>query len=82
VASQALNQFEIEASQPFMLRDILPGAAWAPYRAPTRPLATTTESDTNEEEGNCLKGFLVAISLEGALALSVFGVWHGWHLMR
>ena len=84
MASQVLNQFEIESSQPFMLRDILPGAAWAPYRAPTRPLAAVTDcvSDANEKEGNGLKGLLVAIGLEGTMALGVFGLWHVWHLIR
>jgi hypothetical protein len=67
-----------------MLRNILPGAAWAPYRAPTRPLAPDTdcESDANEKEENCLKGFVVAICLEGATALGAFGLWHVWHLIR
>ena len=84
VASQALNQFEIESSEPFMLRDILPGAAWAPYRAPTRPSEAVTEgvSDTNEERGNCMRGFLVAIGLEGAAALGFFGIWHALQLLR
>jgi hypothetical protein len=84
VASQVLNQFEIESSQPFMLRDILPGAAWAPYRAPTRPLAPDTDrvSDANEKGEKCLKGFVVAVCLEGAMALGVFGLWHVWHLIR
>jgi hypothetical protein len=84
VATQVLNQFEIESSQPFMLRDILPGAAWAPYRAPTCPIANEMEcaSDAIEEDGNCVKGFAVAIGLEGAMALAVFGIWHAWHLIR
>ncbi len=67
-----------------MLRDILPGAAWAPYRAPTRLLATVSErvSETNQSKGNCVKGLVVAIGLEGATALGVFGIWHAWHLVR
>jgi hypothetical protein len=67
-----------------MLRDILPGAAWAPYRAPARPLAPDTDSvsDANEKEGNLLNGLLVALCLEGAMALGVFGLWQVWHLIR
>jgi len=67
-----------------MLRNILPGAAWAPYRAPTHPLAPATDcvSDANEKEENFLKGFVVAICLEGAAALGVFGLWLVWHLIR
>jgi hypothetical protein len=83
VATQVLNQFEIESSQPFMLRDILPGAAWAPYRAPTRAIANELECaiDAIEEDGNCVKGFVMAICLEGATALSVLGIWHFWRLI-
>jgi hypothetical protein len=84
VATQVLNQFEIESSQPFMLRDILPGAAWAPYRAPICAVANDMECaiEANEVDGNCVKGFVVAISLEGAMALGVFGLWHFWRLLR
>jgi hypothetical protein len=84
VATQVLNQIEIESSQPFMLRDILPGAAWAPYRAPARPAAKELECacTTNEEDGNCIRGFVVAVALEGAMALGVFAGWQVWHLIR
>jgi hypothetical protein len=84
VATQVLNEFEIESSQPFMLRDILPGAAWAPYRAPTQPIANEMDyaSEAAEEDGNCVRGFLVAICLECVIVAGVFGVWHVWHMIR
>ena len=83
MATQVLNQFEIESSQPFMLRDILPGAAWAPYRASPRAVANELECaiDANEEDGNCVKGFVMAIGLEGAMALGVLCIWHFWRLI-
>jgi hypothetical protein len=84
VATQVLNQIEIESSQPFMLRDILPGAAWAPYRAPVRPAANELDcaSPTSEEDGSCIRGFVVAVALEGAMALGIFSAWQIWHLIR
>jgi hypothetical protein len=84
VASQALNQFELESPQPFMLRDILPGPGWAPYTASVRPLARDAASapDADVEEGSYLKGALVGIGLEGVVALGVFGLWQVWHLIR
>lgn len=83
MASQALNQFEIEPPQPFMLRDILPGPGWAPYTASARPLArgASRAPDANADEGSCLKGVLVGIGLEGAVALGIWGLWQVWHLL-
>jgi hypothetical protein len=84
VASQALNQFEIESSQPFMLRDILPGPGWAPYTASARPPARRAirVPHAGMDEGSCIKGTLVALGLEGAAALGAFGLWQIWHLIR
>jgi hypothetical protein len=74
MASQTLNQFEEEARTPFMLRDILPGTAWAPYQAQAESFSRITEA-------NCIKGFLASIAIEGIVGLSVFAVWQAWHLM-
>ena len=84
MATQVLNQIDMESSQPFMLRDILPGAAWAPYRAATQPIARKMDcaSDAAEEDGNCVRGFLVAVCLECAMVAGVFGIWQVWHLIR
>jgi hypothetical protein len=84
MASQALNHLDIESPQSFMLRDILPGPAWAPYQPQPKPSIRVVARRSNRkvEDGNCLKGFLVAIALEGTAALSVFGIWHLWHLIR
>jgi hypothetical protein len=84
MATQAVNQFEMELPQTFMLRDILPGPAWAPYQLQYRPSIAEAADPSNEivEEGSCAKGFAVALALESTLALSVFGIWHFWHLIR
>jgi hypothetical protein len=84
MATQLINQFELELPQTFMLRDILPGPAWAPYQVQYRPSIEqiARPSTEKEEDGNCAKGFIVAIAMEGMLALGVFGIWHFWHLVR
>jgi hypothetical protein len=84
VAIQALDEFHHELTQPFLLRDVLPGPAWAPYQAGVRPLPRNTDfaAEACEEDGNCIKGFLVAICMEGAAALGVYGIWQIWHLFR
>jgi hypothetical protein len=84
VATQVLNQIEMESSQPFMLRDILPGAAWAPYRAQSSPAAEEMKSacEASEENGNCIRVFVMAVALEGAMALGIFSAWQIWHLIR
>jgi hypothetical protein len=84
MATQAVNQFEMDLPQTFMLRDILPGPAWAPYQLQYRPSSgeVAHPSDEKAEDGNCAKDFLVAIAMEGTLALGVFGIWHFWHLIR
>jgi hypothetical protein len=84
MATQALNQIEIESPTPFLLRDILPGPAWAPYGPGAPALMGETESvlSSSAEDGNCLKGALVALVLEGGAALGAFGIWQLWHLFR
>ncbi len=84
MATQALNQFELELPKPFLLRDILPGPAWAPYGPGATGLAGETEylPAPTAEDGNCLKGASVALALEAGAALGAFGIWQLWHLFR
>ncbi|MGA2048465.1 MAG: hypothetical protein ABSG96_12270 [Terracidiphilus sp.] len=84
MASQALNQLEIELPQPFMLRDILPGPAWAPYQPQYRSSIVEIDRASKQkvEEGSCAKGFMVAVAFEAAVGLGVFGIWQLWHLIR
>jgi hypothetical protein len=62
----------------------LPGPGWAPYRAAARPLPHKRElvPEECEEDGSCVKGFLVGIGLEGAAALGIYGIWQLCHLVR
>lgn len=84
MASQGINEFHRESPQPFVLRDGQPGPGWAPYRAAARalPHKKVVVPETCEEEGNCVKGLLVGIGLEGAAALGVYGIWQLCHLVR
>jgi hypothetical protein len=74
MASQALNQFKEQARTPFLLRDILPGSAWASIQAEAELFSPLTDA-------NCIKGFLASIALEGVAGFSVFALWQAWHLM-
>ena len=84
VASQALKDFETESPQPFLLRDVLPGPAWAPYRAAARALPRVVDDavGASEHEGSAVRGLLVGLGLEGAAAMGIFGLWQLWHLIR
>jgi hypothetical protein len=86
MASQVLCDFKVkvEVTQPFMLRDILPGPGWAPYRAPPIPFEREMEyeSDADVVGGSCVRGLLTGICLEGIMALGIYGAWQVWHLLR
>lgn len=83
MASQLLNELDVEvkASDQFLLRDILPGPAWAPFGAESGELHRAIDyvSVAMVEEENCPRAVLVAFCLEAAIALSLYG---GWHMLR
>jgi hypothetical protein len=83
MASQSLNQFKGEARTSFLPRDILPGSDWALDRAPAESFPCTVERAPAEhgEKAGCIRGFLAAIAIEGAVGLVVFALWQVWHLM-
>jgi hypothetical protein len=84
MATQALDQFEIESSNEFLLQDILFGPAWAPYRAGAPALAGETESvpTPSAADGICLRGVLVALALEAGAAMGAFSMWQLWRLFQ
>ncbi len=47
--------------------------------------AWVTEADNlsaaSAHDGDCLIGFSVAIGLEAAMAIGLYGIWRVWHLM-
>jgi hypothetical protein len=83
MASQSLNQFKGEAQATFLPRDILPGSGWAIDRAPAESFPCIVESAQaeNGEQSSCIRGFLVAIAIEGVVGLVVFALWQAWHPM-
>ena len=83
MASQSLNQFKGEARTSFLPRDILPGAGWALDRAPAESFPRVqerTRAETGEQAG-CIRGFLMALAIEGVVGLVVFALLLAWHLM-
>lgn len=89
MASPIVVEIETLRRQRFMLRDILPGPGWAPYR-PDAPAAGRDSDGTLAErvyvddsgDGRCMKGLLVAVALECVAGLGVVGAWQLWHLLR
>lgn len=67
-----------------MLRDILPGPAWAPYRAQEITTAKNTlcAHEQDAEASIPLKGFLVGIGIEAVMALGLFCAWELWRHIR
>jgi hypothetical protein len=84
VANQLLSEFQNDARAPFLLRDILPGAAWAPFGTKTgdQPSEMDFSSEAAVEEENCPRGLLVATCLEVVLLLGIYGGWQVLHLAR
>jgi hypothetical protein len=84
MATQVLGEINLETARPFMLRDIIPGAGWAPYQAPVRPLEREAEyhSDTDEAGGSCIRGLVMAFCLEAVTGVGAYAAWHAFHLLR
>ena len=84
MASQLLDDPKIDSPEPFLLRDILPGPAWAPFQAESGQLhrAIDYASVAMVEEENCPRAVLVAFCVEAAIALGLYGGWHMLHLIR
>ena len=84
INEQALKEFEIGSSRTFMLRDILPGPAWAPYGAEDVSFAEESDcqSDSRMKDGSCLKGFVAAVGLEAAMVIGLYGIWQALHVFR
>ena len=80
MTSQVFNPCEVEPSQPFMLRDILPGPAWAPFRAaPPTPAACPAKSQAPAGKLQYRWATVVAaVCFEVAIPLGVFGIWQFW----
>lgn len=66
-----------------MLRDILPGPAWAPYSSgvPVRSRNDELNEEQIDDRQNFARGMLIAVALEAVLAFGVYEGWRAWHLL-
>jgi hypothetical protein len=84
MTSQVFNQFEVETPQPFMLRDILPGPAWAPFRAAPQVAAVPAEQALAPaaKTQHRWKTVAATICFEVAIPLGVLSIWQFWSHLR
>lgn len=83
MASQVLEEYEVEAFHASARANAYGAPSWAPEigGAP----AFDEEADLLESKASgfrCAKGLLIALGLEAAAALCFYGVWHLWHILR
>jgi|HubBroStandDraft_2_1064218.scaffolds.fasta_scaffold206751_2 hypothetical protein len=83
-ASHALNQFEVVKSRSPMCTDaydhgILASTVCEGLRSPRKAISP---SEAKSEGIRCVKGSLLALGMEAAIALSIFGIWEAWRTFR
>ncbi len=84
MASPALIEFDVQTPRAFLLTDLLAEQETA-LRADRRSAVARHAdrlSGAEVESGSCMKGFFVAIALEAALTLSLYGAWRLLHILR
>lgn len=83
MATQALNNLEVESTAVVRLGDVLPASLLDVYRdaVPAFVKGSERASDGSAGDGNSFNGAIVAIALEAAAAFAVFAVWQIWHLL-
>jgi len=90
VASPILNALEAGSSRTFLLRDDLAGSVLTPsvseapvFRRKTDCMSSSNAEDgSGAQDGSCAVGFCVAIGLEAAMALGLYGIWQVLHIFR
>jgi hypothetical protein len=83
VASQVLEQYEVEAFHASARANSYAAPSWA--SAVGDAPAFDEAADLLESKANgfrCAKGLMVALGLEALAALCFYGVWHLWHILR
>jgi hypothetical protein len=83
VASQVLEQFEVDAFHSSAVANAYAVPSWAP--SVDDAAAFDEEADLLESKANgfrCAKGLMVALGLEASAALCFYGMWHLWHVLR
>ncbi len=84
MATQVIGKMEVESTDVFRLGDILPKSLWAPYRtaAPAYAKGSERASSGSAGDGSSITGAIMALALEAAAALGVYGIWQLWHFLR
>jgi hypothetical protein len=84
MATQALQQFEVESTKTLRLGDMLPKRVWTIFGSTAPAFARGRERacDADAADGNIIHGVVVAFCLEVAAAFAIYGIWHVWHILR
>jgi hypothetical protein len=82
--SPVLDECEIELFDTVILRDAYAGPALAPSNSEAFARSEERDGtyDSSTEDGSCLKGFFVAISLQMGAAIGIYCIWLLWHILR
>jgi len=59
-----------------------PRSAHSVGAVPASSKQTDRIDETDERDGSCAKGMIVALSLEAGASLLLCVVWQAWHLIR
>lgn len=84
MASQVLEPLEVDALQTAVFAGTCADSAWVPpfADAPSYVRGPDCASQPAVVDGSCLKGVAVALSIEAAMVLTAYGVWHLLHVVR
>ncbi len=84
VTPTLLHEHIVESPESLLLRDTLPGAAWAPPGPERCDRSSNLDlaPETVVEKENAPRGILAGVCIEIALALGIYAVWHAVHLNR
>jgi hypothetical protein len=84
LASHALNEFEVVESRSPMCTDAYDhGILASTVCEGLKPGTETVSASEIKSEGiRYVRGSLLALGLEVAVALSIFGIWEAWRILR
>ncbi len=79
-ASRAINEFEVVESR---LPICIDANDHGRFASDFRPSLETASASAAKSEGiRCVRGSLLALGLEAATVLFVYGIWRAWHLLH
>jgi len=84
LASHALDEFEvIEFRSPIGTDASLHGTPASALAAGSKLAREADIRTESKSEGiRCIRGSLIALGLEAAMAFCVYGIWQIWHILR